>query len=178
METESSWIMPRWGEMHLPTPFSGVLRLLDWCTGITSDSGEIQAIQDAPKPQNVAGLKSYLGLLTYYSKFLLNLSSVLSCSTLCLVETQPTLEMDIQKLLLSLIQVLKFISHVMCQHMDWEQFFHTWCQIKLRNLLVLYLKLWEEIEKQALVCVVGINSYMCGHWFILQTDHKPLLMQE
>ena len=39
---------------------------------------KVQAIVDAPDPQNVQELKSYLGLLSYYGKFLPNLSSVLA----------------------------------------------------------------------------------------------------
>ena len=39
---------------------------------------KVQAILDAPNPQNVQELKSYLGLLSYYGKFLPNLSSVLA----------------------------------------------------------------------------------------------------
>ena len=38
----------------------------------------MQAIVDAPDSQNVQELKSYLGLLSYYGKFLPNLSSVLA----------------------------------------------------------------------------------------------------
>ena len=39
---------------------------------------KIKAVQEAPKPQNITELKSYLGLLSYYSKFLPNLSTVLA----------------------------------------------------------------------------------------------------
>ena len=37
----------------------------------------IRAIKDAPTPTSVPKLKSYLGMLSYYNKFLPNLSSVL-----------------------------------------------------------------------------------------------------
>ena len=38
---------------------------------------KVQAIQDAPTPLSVHELKSYLGLFTYYNKFLPKLSSTL-----------------------------------------------------------------------------------------------------
>ena len=38
----------------------------------------VEAVQEAPTPQNVFKLKSYLGLLTYYSRFLPSLSSELA----------------------------------------------------------------------------------------------------
>ena len=36
---------------------------------------KLQAVKAAPTPRNVSELKSYLGLLTYYGKFLPNLST-------------------------------------------------------------------------------------------------------
>jgi len=39
---------------------------------------KVEAIVAAPAPQNVGELKSYLGLLSYYGKFLPNLSSTLA----------------------------------------------------------------------------------------------------
>ena len=46
-------------------------------TGIYPLPGKVQAIQEAPAPQSVKELKSYLGLISYYSKFLPNLSATL-----------------------------------------------------------------------------------------------------
>ena len=39
--------------------------------------GKIKAIVDAPKPQNVTELRTYLGLVNYYGKFIPNLASTL-----------------------------------------------------------------------------------------------------
>ena len=39
---------------------------------------KVEAIKQAPTPKNVTELKSYLGLLTYYGKFLPNLSTRLA----------------------------------------------------------------------------------------------------
>jgi len=39
---------------------------------------KVKAVQEAPRPTNVTELKSYLGLLSYYSKFLPNLSTVMA----------------------------------------------------------------------------------------------------
>ena len=38
---------------------------------------KVSAITEAPAPKNVAELKAYLGLFTYYSKFLPNMSTAL-----------------------------------------------------------------------------------------------------
>ena len=46
--------------------------------GIHPTADEIKAIQEAPQPHNVTELKSFLGLLSYYSKFLPNMSTTMS----------------------------------------------------------------------------------------------------
>jgi len=46
--------------------------------GLHPTPEKVKAVQEAPKPRNVRELKSYLGLLSYYSKFLPNLSSTLA----------------------------------------------------------------------------------------------------
>ena len=46
--------------------------------GLHPVTEKIQAIQNAPEPCNQSTLKSYLGLLSYYSRFLPNLPNVLA----------------------------------------------------------------------------------------------------
>ena len=46
--------------------------------GLHPLSDKVQAVKDAPSPRNVQELKAYLGLLTYYGKFLPDLSTVLA----------------------------------------------------------------------------------------------------
>ena len=46
--------------------------------GLHPVAEKVEAVQEAPAPKNVSELKSYLGLLTYYSRFLPNLSSELA----------------------------------------------------------------------------------------------------
>jgi len=44
--------------------------------GLHSLPEKVEAVMKAPTPRNLKELKSFLGLLSYYSKFLRNLSSV------------------------------------------------------------------------------------------------------
>ena len=46
-------------------------------SGIHADPGKMEAIAKAPRPKDQQQLKSFLGLLQYYGKFLSNLSSLL-----------------------------------------------------------------------------------------------------
>ena len=46
--------------------------------GIWPVPEKVEAVRQAPQPQNAVELRSYLGLLTYYSKFLPNMSTILA----------------------------------------------------------------------------------------------------
>ena len=46
--------------------------------GLQPTAEKVQAIVDAPQPTNVTQLKSFLGMLNYYGKFLPNLSTCLA----------------------------------------------------------------------------------------------------
>ena len=44
--------------------------------GVTPMETNVQAIKEAPRPENTSHLKSYLGMINYYHKFLPRLSTV------------------------------------------------------------------------------------------------------
>ena len=46
--------------------------------GLHPTDGKVRAVQEAPSPENKTELKAYLGLLTYYAKFLPKLSTVMT----------------------------------------------------------------------------------------------------
>ena len=46
-------------------------------TGLHPSPEKVRAIKEAPEPKNIAELKSFIGLINYYSKFMSNLSSLL-----------------------------------------------------------------------------------------------------
>ena len=45
--------------------------------GVHTTAAKLEAIQKAPEPQNVSELRSFLGLLNYYGKFIPNLAALL-----------------------------------------------------------------------------------------------------
>ena len=57
--------------------------------GLHPTEEKLEAIRDAPKPRNVTELRSYLGLLTYYSKFLPNLASTINPLYRLLLKSSP-----------------------------------------------------------------------------------------
>ena len=46
--------------------------------GLYPVAEKVEAIKDAPEPQNRSELKSYLGLLSYYSRIMPNMSTTLA----------------------------------------------------------------------------------------------------
>ena len=57
--------------------------------GLQPTTAKVEAIQRAPAPTDVSQLKSFLGLINYYGKFLPNLSSVLAPCTDCCKRNLP-----------------------------------------------------------------------------------------
>ena len=160
---------------------------------------KVEAIRQAPRPTTVAELKSYLGLVTYYSKFLRDLASTPAPLYKLLRRDVPwrwTSEQEkaferSKELLLSSQVLVHFnpklpiklacdasdyglgvvLSHEMANGTEKPVGFYS------RTLSDTERK-YSQIEKEALACVVGVtrfHSYLWGHHFILQTDHKPLL---
>ena len=160
---------------------------------------KVQAIQEAPQPNNTAELRSYLGLLSYYSKFLQNLSTVLAPlykllklgEPWCWTSEQAQAFNKSKQLIVSSQVLVHFdpklrirlacdasdygigavLSHVMPDGSEKPVGFVS------RSLTASERK-YSQIEKEALACVVGVtrfHSYLWGHHFTLQTDHKPLL---
>ena len=160
--------------------------------GIHPLKEKAQAVQDAPSPKNVSELKSYLGLLIYYSKFLPNMADVLAplykllrnevrwrwtdqeekafrASTL-LVHFNPELD-----LVLMCDASSYGVGAVLAHRIpDGSERLIGYASRSLsasqRN--------YSQIEKEALALVFGVqrfHAYLFGHSFELVTEHKPLL---
>ena len=159
---------------------------------------KVKAVQEAPRPRNVTELKSYLGLLTYYGRFLPHLPSVLAplykllrhgtpwrwtskekaaftkpkellTSAEVLVHFNPKLEL-VLACDASAYGIGAVLSHKMTDGSERPIGFAS-------RTLSDAEKNYSQIEK-GLACVFGVkrfHSYLYGHHFNLVTDHKPLL---
>ena len=159
---------------------------------------KLQALQEAPRPTNVSELKSYLGLLTYYTKFLPNLSTELAplyrllrrqeawkwsaeqqkafenskelmMSSQLFVHFDPKLEIRLA-CDASAYGIGAVLSHKMPDGSEQPVEFAS------RTLTDTATK-YSQMEKEDLACVYGVkhfHAYLLGHKFMLQTDHKPL----
>ena len=160
---------------------------------------KVQAIKGAPTPQSVQQLKAYLGLLSYYSKFLPNLSSTLHPFYKLLQKDFPWKWGAEQKKAFSASKEL-LTSEAFLVHFDSTKKLTLACDASAYGVgAVLAHKMpdgserpigyashtlnksernYSQLEKEGLSCIFGIkkfHNYLFGHQFELVTDHKPLL---
>ena len=160
---------------------------------------KVRAIERAPKPRNTTELKAYLGLLTYYGRFLPNLSTVLSplyrllrqdvcwrwtskqqrafirskqllTSAKVLVHYDPRLDLVVAGDA-SAYGIGAVLSHKMPNGEERPVAFAS-------RTLSSAERNYSQVEKEALACVFAVkkfHSYIFGQSFTLVTDHKPLL---
>ena len=167
--------------------------------GLHPLQNKVQAIKDAPTPQSVPELKSYLGMLTYYGKFIPNLASALYPLYHLLKKDVPWKWGHEQQ---RAFQTSKDIltSDKFLAHFDPSLPLTLACDASGYGLgAVLAHKMpdgsekpigyasrtltaaernYSQLEKEGLSCIYGIkkfHDYVFGHPFELVTDHKPLL---
>ena len=166
--------------------------------GISPLEDKVRAIQESPKPTNVSELKSFLGIINYYGKFVPNLSSHLSplyallhhsaiwkwnkeCETAfqyargVLSGDNILVHYDSQKELILSVDASPYglgalISHKMD---DGSERPIAYASRTLNSAE----KNYAQIEREGLAIVFGIKKfhlYLYGRPFLLVTDHKPL----
>ena len=166
--------------------------------GLHKTNAKIEAVQNAPRPQDVSSVRGFLGLVNYYHRFLPNLSSVLHPLNQ-LLEKDHTWEWSREcedafkeaKRLVTSEQVLAHydpdlpvrvacdaspyglgavLSHVMTDGSEKPVAFAS-------RTLNRAERNYSQIDKEALALVWGIrkfNHYLYGRRFTLVTDHQPL----
>ncbi len=88
---------------------------------------KVRVIQDASDPTNVSELKSFVGLLSYYSRFLPNMSTVLSPLYGLLKRSQCWYWGEGQKKAFSKVKRLILSSQVLVRHYDPSLKLHLAC---------------------------------------------------
>uniref|UniRef100_A0A1A8QZH2 Gypsy retrotransposon integrase-like protein 1 n=1 Tax=Nothobranchius rachovii TaxID=451742 RepID=A0A1A8QZH2_9TELE len=167
--------------------------------GLHPTETKVAAIVNAPQPSNVTELRSFLGLLNYYGRFMKDLSTVLQplhqllkkevhwewtpeCTTAFnnakeqLVKSSVVVHYDTKKPLRLACDASPYglgavISHIMENGDEKPIAFAS------RTLTEAESK-YSQIEKEALAIIFGVTKfqkYLYGRKFSLITDHKPLL---
>ena len=168
------------------------------CEGIRALPSKTEAIVNAPTPTNVHQLRSFLGLLNYYGKFIRNLSTIIhplntllqakhtwkwtqECakafkkakdqltSAKVLVHYDPTLPI-IMAADASAYGIGAVISHISPDGSEKPIAFAS-------RTLTPSERNYAQLEKEALSLIFGVKKfhrYLYGRKFKLVTDHKPL----
>ena len=167
--------------------------------GIKPTEKKVSAITHARRPNNVFELRSFLGLINFYSKFLPNLSSVLSPLYQLLHKSRRwQWEKDQDRAFTEAKLLLK--SHCLLTHYDCSNHLTLACDASpygvgavlshkfddgdekpiayvSRTLNKTELK-YAQIGKESLAIIFGItkfHKYLVGRKFTIYTDHKPLM---
>nr|XP_037284101.1 uncharacterized protein K02A2.6-like [Rhipicephalus microplus] len=166
--------------------------------GLHPSDKNIEAIKLAPTPHNVTELRSFLGMLTFYNKFLPNLSTLLSPLYL-LLEKKSKWSWDERE-----NDAFRKAKAVLCSapvltHFDPARELFLECDASPYGVgaalfhriegqyqplgfrsrtLTAAEKNYAQIEREALALVYGVTrfrDYLLGRQFTLLTDHQPLL---
>lgn len=167
--------------------------------GLHTTPEKISAIKNAPKPQNIKQLQSFLGLVNYYGKFIPNCADLLNplykllrknadfnwtqecdnvfnktkevlCSATVLTHFDPSLPIYLS-VDASNYGMGAVISHILPSGEERPIAFAS-------RTLNVSQKRYSQIEKEALAIIFGVNKfyqYLYGQKFTLKTDHKPLV---
>ena len=166
--------------------------------GIQPTAEKVKAVQNAPAPQDISQLKSFLGLVNYYGKFLPDLSNVLApLYRLLQKETQWSWGDDqwrafheVKQLLTSECLLVHFdpnrelilacdaspygVGAVLSHHGD--NGLEQPIAFASRSLGAAERK-YSQLEKEGLAIVFGVkkfHQYLFGRHFLISSDHKPL----
>lgn len=167
-------------------------------TGLHKAPSKVKAIVEAPAPENVSQLRSFLGLLTYYARFVPDLANKLKplhgllkitnkwkwtnkcgrafkevktalAQSEVLTHFDPTLPLQLA-CDASPYGVGAVVSHIMPSGEERPIAFASRTMSKAESN-------YAQIEREALSIVFGVkkfHQYLYGRKFTLLTDHRPL----
>jgi len=159
----------------------------------------VNAVKDAPIPKNVHQLKAFLGLISYHSKFLPNMATVLALLYRLLQKSVKWVWSNSEQ---QAFQKSKdsLTSSRLLVHFNPKLKLMLACDASAYGLGVVLAhkypngserpiayasrtltkaeRNYSQLEKEGLACIFGIKrfrSFLFGHPFDLITDHQPLL---
>ena len=166
--------------------------------GIQPTEEKVNAIREAPTPQDVSQLKSFIGLVNYYGKFLPDLSNVLApLYRLLQKETKWSWGDEQQRAFQEVKKLLT--SECLLVHFDPDKELILACDASPYGVgavlshrgedgreqpvafasrsLAAAEKKYSQLEKEGLAIVFGVkkfHQYLFGRHFIISSDYKPL----
>ena len=167
--------------------------------GLHPTDEKVRAIQDAPHPTNLKELRAWLGLLNYYGRFLINLSTTLApLHVLIRKETKWQWGKDQSEAFRAAKNLLQ--SDSLLVHFDQDKPILLACDASpygvgavLSHQMpdgserpIVYAsrslspaeRNYSQLDKEGLSLVFGVtkfHQYLHGMTFVLITDHRPLI---
>ena len=166
--------------------------------GLHTADSKVKAVVDAPDPRNISELRSFLGMVNYYGKFLPNLATTLSPLYHLLRQTTSWRWGPKQKRAFRKVKRLLKSSRVLT-HFDDQLPLLLECDASPYGLgavlshempdgserpicfasrtLTKAEQNYSHLDKEALAIIFGVrkyHQYLFGRPFQIKTDHKPL----
>ncbi len=166
--------------------------------GLHPTQEKVRAIKEAPTPRNVEQLRSFLGLINYYSKFMPNLSSKLSPLYIFLNKKQKwewstaqekafqsakealqadslLVHYDPKKPLVIACDASQYGIGAVLSHVTEDQQERPVAYVS--RTLTPAEKNYSQLEKEALAIIFAVkkfHNYILGRHFEIESDHRPL----
>ena len=165
--------------------------------GLQPTDEKVQAIKKAPAPTSVSQLKSFLGLINYYGKFLPNLSSILA-PIYRLLQKHTTWTWGPQQEKAFQDAKASITSECILVHYDPKKELVLACDASPYGIgavlshriegddkpiafasrsLAPAEKKYSQLDKEGLAIIFGVkrfHQYLFGRHFTILSDHKPL----
>ena len=166
--------------------------------GLQPTSEKVKAVQESPAPKDVSQLKSFIGLVNYYGKFLPDLSTVLAPLYRFLQRETEWKWMDKQQKAFEEVKTL-LTSDRLLVHYDPDMELILACDALpygvgavlshqdpdgrerpitfASRTLAPAERNYSQLEKEGLAIVFGVkrfHAYLFGRHFVIFSDHKPL----
>ena len=166
--------------------------------GLHPTKDKLAAIRDAPRPKDVTALKSFLGLIMFYSQFTPHHSTILAPLHNLLKKDTPWKWSKVEedafvaaKELILNSQTLVHYDHTSSLYLSCDASSYDAGAVLSHKMnaqfrpvafasctLTSALKNYSQIEREAFSIIFGLKrfrQYLYGRSFIILTDHRPLL---
>jgi len=160
---------------------------------------KVEAIQQAPAPTNLSELRSFLGMINYYARFIQNLSSILEPLNSLMRKNTDWVWKSSQQTAFNKIK-LRLLTSPALTHYDPKLPMTLACDASPYGVGAVLSHVYpdgtqrpigfasrtlnpaernySQLDKEALAIVFGFHrfhKYLFGHQFVVHTDHKPLV---
>ncbi|UYV63472.1 K02A2.6-like, partial [Cordylochernes scorpioides] len=167
--------------------------------GLHPISSKIEAVVEAPEPTNVSQLRSFIGLLMYYSRFIRNIADILAPFYQLLKKNSKWNWTSEHRILFAKCKALLTNESVLA-HYDATRELVLACDASSYGLGVVLShrndrkeetpiafasrtlteaeRRYSQLEKEALSIIFGcekFRQYLLGREFVLITDNRPLM---